>query len=173
MRNSSLKKNVTMALLTAMCLVLTNYLSLKIGELLVIGFGLIPIVVCAMLYGGVSAGICYSISKLLGVFLSGYALSPWDVPLTLICFLTGLVYGIFLYKKPKTFIRILIPTLITCLLFNGIGNTYFRAQLMGGGASFFALLPPRLFKNVVMIPIDLIIIIAITKIKPIMEHSNN
>ncbi len=171
MESSAIKKNVTMALLTAMCLVLTNNLSLKLGEGLIIGFGVIPIVVCAMLYGGVSAGICYMISNLLRVILSGYPLSPYDVPLTLICFLTGFVYGVFLYKKQATIVNVLIPTVITCLIFNLVGNTYFYAQIMGEG--FLGMLPARVLKNVLMIPINTFIILSISKIKPIMNHSNN
>ncbi len=171
MTSSKLKKNVTLALLTAMCLVLSNYLSLRIGEGLVIGFGVIPIVVAAILYGGVSAGICYSISNVMRVLLSGYALTPYDVPLTFICFLTGLVYGIFLYKKPITLVSVAIPTVITCLVFNLIGNTYFFSLLMGQG--FLAMIPARIVKNVVMIPINIFIIMAISKIKPIMNHANS
>lgn len=171
MQSSVIKKNVTMALLTAMCLVLTNYLSLKLGEGLIIGFGVIPIVVCAMLYGGVSAGICYSISNLMRVILSGYGLSPYDIPLTFICFLTGLIYGIFLYKKQITLVKVLIPTIITCLVFNLLGNTYFFAKLMGQG--YLAILPARVLKNVVQIPINTFIILSISKIKPIMNHAND
>ncbi len=170
MSSSTLKKNVTLALLTAMCLVLSNYFSLRIGEGLVIGFGVIPIVVAAMLYGGISAGICYSISNVMRVLLSGYALTPYDIPLTFICFLTGLVYGIFLYNKSKSLINIAIPTVITCIIFNLIGNTYFFSLLMGQG--FLALIPARIIKNLIMIPINIFIIMAITKIKPIMNHAN-
>lgn len=171
MRESKVKKNVTMALFTAMSLVLTNYLSIKIGENLIIGFGVIPIIVCAMLYGGVSAGICYSIANVMRVLLSGYALTPYDIPLTMICFFTGFIYGLFLYKKEVTLVRVLIPTVITCLVFNLVLNTYFFSLLLGKG--FMAMLPARVLKNVVMIPINTFIILFISKIKPIMNYNKN
>ncbi len=168
MNSFQIKRNVTLALLTAMCFVLSSYLSLHIGPSLIIGFGVIPIVVAAMLYGGVSAGVCYAISNLLRVLFNGYGFSPYDIPLTIICFLTGFVYGFFLYKKNITFVRVLIPTVITCLVLNLVGNTYFMAQLLGQG--FLAVLPARVVKNIVMIPINVFIILAISKIKPIMQH---
>ncbi len=169
MESSKIKKNVTLALLTAMCFVLSSYLSLHLAPNLIIGFGVIPIIVAAMLYGGVNAGVCYAISNLLRVAFGGYGFSPYDIPLTLICFLTGFVYGFFLYKKEVTWVRVLIPTVITCLVFNLVGNTYFMAQLLGQG--FLAMLPARVVKNVVMIPVNVFIILAISKIKPIMNHS--
>lgn len=170
MRDSKVKKNVTMALFTAMCFVLTNYLSIKIGDSLIIGFGVIPIIVCAMLYGGVSAGICYSIANVVRVLLYG-GLTPYDIPLTMICFLTGYIYGLFLYKKEVTLIRVLIPTIVTCLFFNLVLNTYFFSLLLGKG--FMAMLPARVLKNVVMIPINTFIILFISKIKPIMNYNKN
>lgn len=164
-----IKKLITIALLASMSYVLTTFLSIKISEALIIGFGVIPIIVCAMLYGGVSAGVCYSIVNLLRVLTSGYALTPWDIPLTALCFLTGIIYGFFLYEKKVTIIRILIPTIVTCLLINLIGNTYFYSKLMGQG--FIALIPARVLKNVVMIPINTYIIFTLSKIKPIMHHA--
>lgn len=173
MNNSNVKKNVTMALLTAMCFVLTKY-SIPLSPSLIIGFGVIPIIVCAILYGGVSAGICYSISNILRVLVSGYAISPVDIPLTLVCFLTGLLYGIFLYNKKITVVNVLIPTIITCLFLNLIVNTYLFSLLYGTGFNgFLAMLPSRIIKNVIMIPINVAIVMFISKIRPIVEHAKN
>lgn len=75
---------------------------------------------------------------------------------TITAFLTGFVYGFFLHNKSKSWVRILIASSIICILLNLILNTYWLSILTGKG--YIALLPARIFKNIIMIPIQVIFI---------------
>lgn len=80
---------------------------------------------------------------------------------TLTAFLTGVVYGVFLYNKPKTWPRIIGAVLIVCLVINLGLDTLWLSILMGKG--YIALLPTRIMKAVLMIPVQTFIIGIIWK----------
>ena len=80
---------------------------------------------------------------------------------TLTAFLTGVIYGVVLYKHPKTWGRIILATCLVCLGMNLCLDTVWLHILMGKG--FFALLPTRIFKAAIMIPIQTILIQLVWK----------
>ena len=75
---------------------------------------------------------------------------------TLTAFLTGVVYGVFLYNKPKTWARIIGAVLTVCLVLNLGLDTCWLSILMGKG--YLALLPTRIMKAALMIPVQSLII---------------
>ena len=75
---------------------------------------------------------------------------------TLTAFLTGVVYGVFLYNKPKTWPRIIGAVLTVCLVLNLGLDTLWLSILMGQG--YIALLPTRIMKAALMIPVQSLII---------------
>ena len=80
---------------------------------------------------------------------------------TITAFLTGIVYGVFLYNKPKTWPRIIGAVLTVCLVINLGLDTLWLSILMGKG--YIALLPTRIMKAVLMIPVQTFIIGIIWK----------
>ena len=72
--------------------------------------------------------------------------------MTLNSALAGVIYGIFLYKKKISFWRILAAGVVVGFLCNIIITTWLLVPITGKG--FFVMLPTRLLKNVVMIPIN-------------------
>ena len=66
--------------------------------------------------------------------------------------LAGVLYGSFLYKKPVKLWRIAAAELVTKLVVNCFFNTLWISMLYGKG--FFVLLPARIIKNAVMLPVD-------------------
>ena len=143
------KKLIQISLLIAIEVVLTRFCSIQ-TPIVRIGFGFLPIAIIAMMYGPLSAGIAYAIGDLLGMVLfpSG-------------SFLTGVVYGVFLYNKPKTWPRIIGAVLTVCLVLNLGLDTLWLSILMGQG--YIALLPTRIMKAALMIPIQATIIGIIWK----------
>ena len=75
--------------------------------------------------------------------------------------LAGVIIGVGLYKKKVTYWRVFIVRLINSIVINVILGTYWLDVMYGKG--FIALLPTRLFKNVIMVPIETFIFLAIYK----------
>lgn len=152
------KKLIQISLLIAIEVILTRFCSIQ-TPIVRIGFGFLPIAIVAMMYGPLSAGIAYVIGDLLGMFL--FSSGGYFPGFTLTAFLTGLTYGVFLYKKTVTWPRILGAVLTVCLVLNLGLDTYWLSIMMGQG--YLALLPVRILKQFIMVPIQTLIIGVIWK----------
>ena len=83
----------------------------------------------------------------MGAFFFGYTLNAM---------LGGFIYGLFLYKQPIKVWKILIAEILVKLLINcGLGTLW---NSMTIGKAFMVLLPERLLKNFLQIPVDTIIL---------------
>ena len=152
------KKLIQISLLIAIEVILTRFCSIQ-TPIVRIGFGFLPIAIIAIMYGPLSGGIAYALGDFLGMML--FPSGSYFPGFTLTAFLTGIVYGIFLYNKPVTWSRILCAVLTVCLVLNLGLDTYWLSILMGKG--YVALLPTRIMKAALMIPIQAIIIGVIWK----------
>ena len=152
-RSSKTTKLVTIAFFIALEIVLTRYLSINTG-ILRIGFGFLPVAMVAIAFGPVWAGIAYAIGDVLGMLI--FPSGAYFPGFTLTAFLTGLVFGLILYKKPITWKRVLIASSIVVLGLNLCLDTYWLHILMGQG--YLAMLPARLIKCVFSIPVQTILI---------------
>ena len=152
------KKLIQISLLIAIEIILTRFCSIN-TPIVRIGFGFLPIAIIGMMYGPLSAGVAYAIGDLLGVAL--FPTGSFFPGFTITAFLTGIVYGVFLYNKPKTWPRIIGAVLTVCLVINLGLDTLWLSILMGKG--YIALLPTRIMKAVLMIPVQTFIIVIIWK----------
>ena len=152
------KKLIQISLLIAIEVILTRFCSIQ-TPIVRIGFGFLPIAIIGMMYGPLSAGVAYAIGDLLGVAL--FPTGSFFPGFTITAFLTGIVYGVFLYNKPKTWPRIIGAVLTVCLVINLGLDTLWLSILMGKG--YIALLPTRIMKAVLMIPVQTFIIGIIWK----------
>jgi len=80
---------------------------------------------------------------------------------TLNAALAGLLYGLFFYKRPLNFWRVLAAELVVMVICNLLVNTYALSLLYGKG--FMALLPGRITKNIIMLPIKTILFYLVMK----------
>ena len=147
------KKLIQISLLIAIEVILTRFCSIQ-TPIVRIGFGFLPIAIIAMMYGPLSAGIAYTIGDLLGVAL--FPSGAFFPGFTLTAFLTGVVYGVFLYNKPVTWTRIVGAVLVIDIILNLGLDTYWLSILMGKG--LIGLLPTRLLEEAIMIPLRVITI---------------
>lgn len=106
---------VIMGILIATEIILTRFLSIN-TPFLRIGFGFLPVAVCAILFGPLWAGICYTIGDVIGITLLTTR-TPFP-GFTLTAFLTGIVYGLLLHNKEVTFTRVLLASTIIALFIN-------------------------------------------------------
>ena len=145
---SKLRVLVQVSVLVALSIVLTRLLS--INTLYVrIGFGFVPIALCAMLFGPVWAGVAAALADIIGALL--FPMGAYFPGFTITAALTGVVFGLFLYNKEKSLPGLIAAVLINCLVIGLLGNTFNLTLLTG--TPFLALLPTRLLQSAVMIPV--------------------
>ncbi len=150
---STTTRLVIMAFLIALEIILTRFCSIN-TPILRIGFGFLPVAVTGIMFGPLWAAVGYTIGDLLGMMI--FPSGAYFPGFTLTAFLTGFVFGFFLHGKKVTWKRVLPASLIVILGLNLLLDTLWLSILMGDG--FIALLPTRIFKCVVMLPIQLILI---------------
>ena len=100
-------------------------------------------------YGGVMDIIKF-IMKPTGTFNLGY---------TAVAVLAGLIFGTILYKKPVSFMRIVFAQSLVKIFINAGLSTYLMA--FERGEAFMAIMPVRLVKNLIMIPLDSILLFVV------------
>ena len=152
-KKSATSRLVIIAFLIAMEIILTRFCSIN-TPILRIGFGFLPVAMMGIMFGPVWAAAGYAIGDLLGMLI--FPSGAYFPGFTLTAFLTGLVFGLFLHNREITWKRVLPASLIIILGSNLILDTLWLSILMGDG--FIALLPTRIFKCAVMLPIHLILI---------------
>ena len=143
------KKLVQISLLVALEIILTRFCSIQ-TPIIRIGFGFLPVSIIAIMYGPLSAGVANAIADIIGVAL--FPTGAFFPGFTLTAFLAGIIYGLFLYNKPITWTRIIGAVLTIGILLNLVLDTYWLSILMGKG--FIALLPARILKQFIMIPVQ-------------------
>ena len=144
---------VTMALLIALEVVLTRFLSINL-PIVRIGFGFLPVAIAAILFGPLWAGIGYAIGDLIGMLL--WPTGAYFPGFTVTAFLVGVTYGLFLYKKTVTWPRVIVTVCVVILAFSLVLNTVWLSMLYG--RAFWGLLPTRILQCVILIPVQVLTI---------------
>ena len=149
---------VVMSFMIALCIVLSKLISINISFLR-IGFGFLPIAVLAILYGPVWAGIGYAIADVIGGFL--FPTGAFFPGFTLSAFLTGVIFGLLLYRREITLLRALAASAIVCLAVNLLLNTWWLTFILGKG--FTVLIASRAVKELLAIPVMAVLIVALDR----------
>ena len=158
MKQLSTKTLSTLALLIALEIILSRFLSLSAWNTK-IGFSFVPVAAAAILFGPLSAGIVAALADLLGALL--FPIGPYFPGFTLTAFLTGLVFGLFLHNS-QSFLRILAAVLINQLLLSLLLNSYWISLLYG--SPYAPLLVTRLLQCGVLAAVQLALIPALAKL---------
>lgn len=150
--SANTKKIAMMGMLLAAQVVAGKFFSIKL-PLVTIGFIFLPLAITSILYGPLWGGI----AGVLGDFLVAI-LSPWGYfpPMATTAFLSGAIYGLFLYRKPITLKRVTLCVITESLLCSVLLQTYWLTMLMN--KAYLVLLPTRLFQNLLVAPISVICI---------------
>ncbi len=149
-RSSSMTRTlVVVSFLLALEIILTRFFSITL-PITRIGFGFLPIAVCAILYGPLWAGASYAVGDVIGGIL--WPSGPFFPGFTLTAFLTGVTYGLILHKKELTWPRLVVAVVVVLLLYTVLLNTLWLKVMYG--KAFLALLPTRLIQAGVMLPVQ-------------------
>ncbi|ATW82294.1 folate family ECF transporter S component [Weizmannia coagulans] len=155
----NVKKIVFAGLFIALEVIFTRFLSIQ-TPIIRIGFTFIPTALSAVLLGPLFAGITAGLADIIGMvlFSGGAAYFPG---FTLSAFLSGAIYGLFLYRKSVRFWRVCMAVLIITVVVNLGLDTLWLWMLTGKG--ILGLLPARFIKSVIMFPIQVILIQVVWK----------
>jgi len=156
MRIFSTKQLVTMALMLAMEVVLTRFLSIN-TPMIRIGFGFLPIAVVAVMYGPIRAALVGALADFIGANMFGTG--AYFPGFTLTGFLIGATYGVFMYKRPSKMFNIVASVLIVTIAWQLALDTLWVHIITG--TPYVALLPWRIARTVAMIPVQIFSIKAI------------
>lgn len=151
-------KLTCIALLIALDVILTRFLSVN-TQFLRISLGMIPVALAGAVFGIVWGGLCGAVGDVLGMLI--FPSGAYFPGFTLTAALTGMIYGIFLYRKnPDHHIRnTVIASIIVCIGCNLILDTLWLDILYGSG--FLAILPARIIKCIINIPVYSVLVLIL------------
>ncbi len=155
---SKTKTIAFVGLLVSMEIIFTRFLSFQ-TPIVRIGFGFIPIAFSAIIFGPVIGGLTAAIADVLGMMI--FPKGAYFPGFTLSAFLGGAIYGLFLYRKPVTLIRVTISVLVISLFVDLGLNTLWLSMITGKAA--VAILLPRIYTRAVMLPVQAITIHVLWK----------
>lgn len=153
--NRLVRKIAMLGMLLAAQVVAGMFISIRL-PIATVGFTFLPLSITAILYGPVWGAVSAVMGDFLIAFLGPYGYYP---PMATTALLSGLIYGLFLYRKPLTVKRITLCVLVESLLCSILLQTYWITTLSGQG--YLALLPVRLGQNLITAPISIFCIRAV------------
>ena len=158
MKKIDVKTMVSCAALVAAAIVLSRFLSINTWNLK-IGFTFIPVFLAGYLYGPFKGALVGGVADLLGAIL--FPIGAYFPGFTLTCALQGVTYGVLLRKK-QTPARILMAVGIVQLILGLCLNTFWISLI--SGSPFKALFVTRLVQCLIMIPVEFLVIGAMSKL---------
>ena len=160
------KKIILTAVLLSMLIVLSRFLSIK-TPIMKISFAFVPTMLCAVWLGPKWTVILNVLGDIIGATF--FPTGPYFIGYTISTAIAGLIYGVALYKKEekeykdlKFIIRLSISTALVAVIVNMGLNTLWTS--MTTGKAFKVLFVTRVTKQLIMIPVHVVVIFAIEKI---------
>lgn len=159
------KKIILTAILLAMLIVLSRFLSIK-TPITKISFAFVPTMLCAIWLGPKWTILLNVLGDVIGATL--FPSGAFFIGYTISTAVSAVIYGVILYKKePDSYndkqllLRLIIATVLVAIVVNMGLNTLWTS--ITTGKAFWALLVTRIVKQLIMIPIHVIVIFALEK----------
>ena len=163
------KKIILSGLLLSLYIILSRFVSFK-SQILVISFSFIPIIISAIILGPKYSLVIAALGDFLGATL--FPFGSYFIGFTIIEAFSGLIYGIFLYKKETQeeknffeghnfFLRLLFSSFINLIII-GIFITGLMISKLYGQA-YIVVLSSRAITKTIMLPIQIIIMYLLNK----------
>lgn len=147
------------SLFAAMKMILHQFGTIRISNVLHIGFSFLAQAMGAYLYGPWLAGLAGIVTDTLSYFLSPDG--PYSPFFAINEFLIGFLYGCYFYQKPITKKRVFFACLTVTIVIN-LFLTPIWLQMLYGKAEIFSTI--RLIKNLLQLPINVALLYTLLKI---------
>ena len=142
------RKLAVSAILLAADVLLTRVFAFN-TPLMKIGLGFAAIALCAMLYGPAWAALVSALGDLIGF--------------TLTAAVTGLIFGLCLYKRERSWIHAVLAAALNCLIVSFLANSAMISFITGN--SYAAMLATRAVQLAVMLPVQAAVLLLLTRSK--------
>jgi len=153
MNSLSTRRMVTISILMAIEIILSRFLYIP-NPIVKFTFAFLPVALMGLLYGPWWAGLAAAVCDLIGALL--FPIGAYFPGFTLTAFLTGVVYGLLLYNRPLSWIRIGLAVLIIAIVLNLGLDTLWIGYTTGKG--YIALFPTRILKTIFWSPVQILCI---------------
>jgi ECF transporter S component (folate family) len=157
--NVSFLKDIRNIVLVSLFISIYAALSLftiYITDELRISLTFVPVAWASAAFGPIAGAVTGAFGDVLGWIIR--PVGAYHPGFTISGFISGIIYGIFLFKREITWLRVLF-TALTMIIIVELGlNTLWLTMLYGNG--FMVLLPVRILKAIIMIPFQMLILYA-------------
>lgn len=160
------KKIILSALLLALLIILSRFLSIK-TPILTISFSFVPTMLCAIWLGPKWTVLINVLGDLIGATL--FPSGAFFIGYTITTAVAALIYGLLLYKKEEdtyTEKQFVIRVILASILVTAVANVGLNTLWLTitTGKAFMVLLSARIVKELIMIPIKVIVIIFLERV---------
>lgn len=159
--HNNVRKIAMIGMLLAIQVVLGRFVSITL-PVVKLSFMFLPRALTAMFFGPLWGAAAAVMGDFLVTVMGPYAYFP---PMATTALLEGIVYALFLYRKPLTTWRVVACVLTESVVCSILLQTYWLTILTGTG--FVELLPVRLLQNAIIIPVQ---IVCIRAMAPMVAH---
>lgn len=139
--------------------VVLGMFTLNVSPILKIGFSFLPVAAAGMLFGPVAGGAVGALGDIVSYFIS--PTGPYFPGFTLNGFVSGFLYGLFLFGKRITLLKAFLAktavTVVTSLLLTPLWLSILYSK------AFFAVLSARVVANLILLPIDILLLYGLMK----------
>jgi ECF transporter S component (folate family) len=142
-----------LSVLLALEVIIARFGTIRPSESIKLSLDFIPVVISAILYGPIPAVVMSILADILGAFL--FPVGPFFPGFTVTAALTGLIYGLILFKN-RSFPHILLAVFLQQLLCSLLVNTFWLHVLYG--LPYLPTLIARLVQCGIMIALQLVLI---------------
>ena len=150
-------RTITGASLMAAATIVLDFFRIVLTQTLEISFSFLGVALAGMMYGPFVGGIVGGIADILG-----YLIRPsgaFFIGFTVNAILTGVIFGLFLYKKKPSLIRIAVALLVENIIVILILTPLWLNMMYG--TAFFAI--ARVIRCVALFPIKLAVMYMLCK----------
>ncbi len=155
----NIRSLTTVSLLMAVSVILSAF-TIQLTPYLVITFSSVPCGMAGYLFGPFLTGAAAVIVDILKYIVR--PLGPFFIGFTINELITGLIYGFCFYKKEVSIVRVIVARLLIVILINLFLTPLWLSMLYG--EAFIVLVSVRIVKNIVMFPVDCIILYSALKL---------
>ncbi|HEX3016692.1 MAG TPA: folate family ECF transporter S component [Caproicibacter sp.] len=136
------------------------FFRLNISSILRISFSYLAIAAAGMLFGPIAGGVVGAAGDLISYFIQ--PTGPYFPGFTLNAFLSGFIYGLVLYRKPVKLARVFSAKVLLTVLIGFVLNPLWLSMMYGKG--FLVVVATRITANLIMLPIETVMLLALLKI---------
>ena len=153
-------KTLTVAAMLSALGIVLGFFKIPINQLIEIRFGSLPIAMAGMLFGPGVAGVVGFICDIGGYLVK--PTGPFFPGFTFSAIVSGIIYGVMLYGKKCTLLRVFMAQVVHTLIVGIILNSYWL-DILYFQNGYVATIIARLPKELIMIPIMTVIFYSVEK----------